>query len=82
MLEGRYAPGFKAILHRKDLRNALQLARDAGVVVPATAAVEQLLERMCIAGRGSFDHSGLVTVIEDMAEVRVCDFPAKATHRE
>jgi hypothetical protein len=28
---------------------------------------------MRIAGRGEYDHSGLVTVLEELAEIRVCD---------
>ena len=73
ILGGHYDPGFRIRLHLKDLKNALDLAREAGVVLPATAEVEQLMQRMRIAGRGDYDHSGLVTVLEDLAEVRVCD---------
>jgi 2-hydroxy-3-oxopropionate reductase len=77
ILEGRYDPGFRVRLHIKDLKNALELAREAGVVLPATVQVEQLMQRMRIAGRGDYDHSGLVTVIEDLAGVRVCDAVAR-----
>ncbi len=73
ILGGRFDPGFRIRLHLKDLKNALDLAREAGVVLPATAEVEQLMQRARIAGRGELDHSGLVTVLEDLAEVRVCD---------
>ena len=73
ILGGRFDPGFRIRLHLKDLKNALDLAREAGVVLPATAEVEQLMQRMRIAGRGEYDHSGLVTVLEDLAEIRVCD---------
>ncbi|MBP1705556.1 MAG: 2-hydroxy-3-oxopropionate reductase [Chloroflexi bacterium] len=76
MLAGRYEPGFRANLHLKDLRNALELAREAGVVVPAAAGVEQLMQRLRIAGRGDLDHSALVTVLEELAGARVCDGPA------
>lgn len=73
ILGGRFDPGFRVRLHLKDLKNALELAREAGVVMPATVEVEQLMQRMRIAGRGDYDHSGLVTVLEDLAGVRVCD---------
>jgi 2-hydroxy-3-oxopropionate reductase len=73
ILGGRFDPGFRIRLHLKDLKNALDLAREAGVVLPATAEVEQLMQRARIAGRGEYDHSGLVTVLEDLAEIRVCD---------
>jgi len=73
ILGGRFDPGFRVRLHLKDLKNALELAREAGVVMPATVEVEQLMQRMRIAGRGDYDHSGLVTVLEDLAGIRVCD---------
>jgi len=73
ILGGHFDPGFRIRLHLKDLKNALDLAREAGVVLPATAEVEQLMQRARIAGRGEYDHSGLVTVLEDLAEIRVCD---------
>jgi 2-hydroxy-3-oxopropionate reductase len=73
MLGGTFDPGFRIRLHLKDLKNALELAREAGVVLPATVEVEQLMQRARIAGRGEYDHSGLITVLEDLAEIRVCD---------
>ena len=79
MLGGRYDPGFRVRLHLKDLKNALDLAREAGVVLPATAGVEQLMQRMRIADRGDFDHSGLITVLEDLAGIRVCDAVATSS---
>ncbi len=71
MLEGHFEPGFRTRLHLKDLRNALDLARETGVVLPATAEVEQLMVAMRVAGRGDLDHSGLISVIEDLADFRV-----------
>ena len=71
MLEGRFDPGFRVRLHLKDLRIALELAREAGVVLPATAIVEQLMQAMRVAGRENYDHSGLITMVEDFAHFRV-----------
>ncbi len=79
ILGGTFDPGFRIRLHLKDLKNALDLAREAGVVLPATAEVEQLMQRMRIAGRGEYDHSGLITVLEDLAEIRVCDVASSAS---
>jgi 2-hydroxy-3-oxopropionate reductase len=73
MLSGRFDPGFRIRLHLKDLKNALELARETGVSLPATAAVEQLMRAAAVNGRGDFDHSGLITVLEDLAAARVCD---------
>lgn len=71
MLGGTFDPGFRIRLHLKDLRNALDLGREIGVVLPATAEVEQLMVAAITAGRGDYDHSGLITVIEDLASHRV-----------
>jgi 2-hydroxy-3-oxopropionate reductase len=73
MLEGKFDPGFRIRLHIKDLRNALDLARESGVVLPITAEVDQMMQALRIAGRGDFDHSGLLTHLEDMAGFRVAD---------
>ncbi len=43
------------------------------MTLPATAQVEQLMVAMRVAGRGDLDHSGLITVIEDLAGHRVAD---------
>jgi 2-hydroxy-3-oxopropionate reductase len=72
-LAGRFDPGFRVRLHLKDLKNALELAREVDVTIPAAAQVEQLMRSMLAAGRGDLDHSGLVTVIEDMSGFRVRD---------
>ncbi len=76
MLQGRFDPGFRTRLHLKDLRIALELAREAGVVLPATAVVEQLMQAMRIAGRENLDHSGLITMIEDFAQFHIRDAAA------
>jgi 2-hydroxy-3-oxopropionate reductase len=70
-LSGEFEPGFRIRLHLKDLRNALDLARDSKVALPAAAAVEQLMRGADANGRGDLDHSGLLTVLEDLADFRV-----------
>jgi 2-hydroxy-3-oxopropionate reductase len=67
MLTDRFDPGFRIRLHLKDLKNALELAREINVALPAAAQVEQLMRAAAAAGRGDFDHSGLITVVEDLA---------------
>jgi 2-hydroxy-3-oxopropionate reductase len=66
-LAGEFEPGFRINLHLKDLKNALEAGREHGVVLPVTAEVEQLMQAARVAGRGDFDHSGLITVLEDLA---------------
>jgi 2-hydroxy-3-oxopropionate reductase len=67
MLSGSFDPGFRIRLHLKDLKNALELAREIDVALPAAAQVDQLMRVASAAGHADYDHSGLITVIEEMA---------------
>src|SRR4051812_18533594 len=67
-LEHDFTPGFRVDLHHKDLGIALQTAREYGVALPSTAAVEQMLQALRSNGRGDEDHSALLTHIEDLAQ--------------
>jgi 2-hydroxy-3-oxopropionate reductase len=66
-IEHEFTPGFRTRLHAKDLRIALDEAREAGVALPATALVSQFLNALIAAGRGDEDHSSLLTVLERLA---------------
>ena len=67
MLARSFAPGFRIDLHHKDLGIVLAAARDKGVAIPVTALVAQLLVSLRSLGRGSLDHSALLTLIEDLS---------------
>jgi 2-hydroxy-3-oxopropionate reductase len=71
VLAGEFDPGFRINLHLKDLKNALEARRENGVVLPVTAEVEQLMQAARVAGRGDFDRSGPITVLEDLAGFKV-----------
>jgi 2-hydroxy-3-oxopropionate reductase len=73
MLSGRFDPGFRIRLHQKDLKNAMELAGETSVALPAAALVEQLMRAMAAKGRADYDHSGLVTLVEDLADFRLTD---------
>ena len=64
LLSHAFSPGGKAEYHRKDLGIALAAARDHGAVLPATAIVDQMFGALIAKGRGGWDHSALVTLIE------------------
>ena len=66
-----FKPGFKIDLHYKDLGLIMDAARALGVPVPATAVVQELFSAARVKGRGGLDHSGIVTVLEDLAGVEV-----------
>jgi 2-hydroxy-3-oxopropionate reductase len=62
-----YKPGFKIDLHFKDLGLIMESARALGVPLPATAVVQELFNALRVRGRGGLDHSGVITLLEDLA---------------
>ena len=78
MLSSRFGPGFRIRLHLKNLMNALDRAKKTGVILPTTAEVERLMQVARVAGREDFDHSGLITVTDDLSHFRVADFAGGA----
>ena len=66
-LASTYTPGFKAELHYKDLGLIMESARALGVPLPATAVVQELFNALRVKGRGGLDHSGIITLLEDLA---------------
>jgi 2-hydroxy-3-oxopropionate reductase len=66
-LAGQYNPGFKIDLHYKDLGLIMESARELGVPLPATAVVQELFKALRVRGRGGLDHSGVITLLEDLA---------------
>ena len=71
ILSGDFAPGFKIDLHSKDLNLISDAARAVGVPIPTAAFVEQLFAALRVRGRGGLDHSGVITLFEDLAGVQV-----------
>jgi 2-hydroxy-3-oxopropionate reductase len=65
-----YNPGFKIDLHYKDLGLILESARELGVPLPVTAVVQELFNALRVKGRGGLDHSGVITLLEDLAGLR------------
>lgn len=66
-LASSYKPGFKIDLHYKDLGLIMESARELGVPLPATAVVQELFSALRVKGRGGLDHSGIITLLEDLA---------------
>ncbi|MGW0807444.1 NAD(P)-dependent oxidoreductase [Nonomuraea sp. NPDC002799] len=64
MVRREFAPGFRIDLHHKDMGIAVAAAREAGVSLPLTGQVAQLVAAARAQGHGSLDHSALLKVIE------------------
>ena len=66
---GTYNPGFKIDLHFKDLGLIMELSRALGVPLPTTARVQELFNAMRVKGKGGLDHSGAITLLEELVGV-------------
>ncbi|MEW6636203.1 MAG: 2-hydroxy-3-oxopropionate reductase [Actinomycetota bacterium] len=64
-LSHTFEPGGKVAYHRKDLRIALEEARELGVALPVTAIVDQMFGALVAKERGEWDHSALLTLVEE-----------------
>ncbi len=64
MIKGTFEPGGKAVTQRKDLFQALELAKSLGLELPATALNMALYDRLIENGGGDLDHSALFKVID------------------
>ncbi|MFT5367625.1 MAG: 2-hydroxy-3-oxopropionate reductase [Candidatus Latescibacterota bacterium] len=70
MVNGDFDPGFRIRLHYKDLNIVQKTSNDFGVPLPVTSEVFELFKTAMVKGRGELDHSGLLTVVEDMSDIQ------------
>ena len=70
MVNGDFDPGFRIRLHYKDLNIIQKTSNDFGVPLPVTSEVFELFKTAMVKGRGELDHSGLLTVVEDMSDIQ------------
>jgi len=71
MLEGDFRPGFKVWHQQKDLRLALEVARENALPLPATALVAQLFASVEADGHREAGTQALVKALEKLADVQV-----------
>ncbi len=67
MIKRNFEPGFRIELHQKDLNLALTAARQCGLSLPNTAAVQELFNACGARGGRAWDHSAMVRVLELLA---------------
>lgn len=70
VVRGEFEPGFKSRFHYKDLNIIMAAARDLQVPLPATAVAHELFSALIAHGKGDLDHSAVITIIEDLANVQ------------
>jgi 2-hydroxy-3-oxopropionate reductase len=71
MIKRNFDPGFRIELHQKDLNLALQGARALSLSLPNTATTQELFNSAAALGGKAWDHSGLVRVLEHLAQHEV-----------
>ena len=69
MVRGDFDAGFRIRLHFKDLNIIMKTGTDYDVPLPVTSVVHELFNTAMVKDRSELDHSGLLTVIEDMAGI-------------
>jgi 2-hydroxy-3-oxopropionate reductase len=73
MISGNFDPGFRIVLHQKDLHNALLTGKDVGAPLMFTSLAQQILGSLINDGKGNSDHSAIANFMEDMAGVKISD---------
>lgn len=76
-LEHDFTPGFKVDLHHKDLDIALASGGQANVGLSLTALTQQMFRQLRAEGRGSEDHSALLSIVEEQASYRIGELPSR-----
>ena len=66
MIEGEYAPGFKARLHQKDMRIVLETAAQLGIALPGAAVFAQYISALVGRGSGELDSSAIHQIQLDL----------------
>lgn len=73
MLDHDFEPGFKAKLHQKDMRIALQTAHEVGIALPCTAIAAQYVNAVVGTGLGELDSSAILIPQEKLSGISLND---------
>ena len=76
MIKRTFDPGFRIVLHQKDLNLALASAREMSMSLPNTSTAQQLFNACAAQGGGASDHSAMVKALERLANFEVGQKPA------
>lgn len=71
LLAGKFEPGFRLALMKKDVNLAVETARALDVAMPLAAVSSQLLSAACAAGHADDDFSSAAAFVAGMAGVRL-----------
>ncbi len=71
MIDGNFAPGFKAKLHQKDMAIAMRTAQELGLALPGAAMAAQYMNALVGTGDGELDSAAVVKLLERVSGVQV-----------
>jgi 2-hydroxy-3-oxopropionate reductase len=71
MIDGNFAPGFKAKLHQKDMAIAMRTAQELGIALPGAAMAAQYMNALVGTGDGELDSAAVVKLLERVSGVQV-----------
>jgi 2-hydroxy-3-oxopropionate reductase len=71
VLEGNFNPGFRIELHIKDLKNALETAKELGVPDILSSKVMEIMQALKDDGKAKDDHGGIIQYYEKLANIKV-----------
>ncbi|MEJ2346370.1 MAG: 2-hydroxy-3-oxopropionate reductase [Gammaproteobacteria bacterium] len=71
MIDGNYDPGFKAVLHKKDMRIVLEAANELGIALPGAASATQLVNALVGTGKGELDSAAISLLQQEMSGVKL-----------
>lgn len=77
LFSGNRNPGFKAHMQAKDLNIIIETAREYGITLPSAAVDAQLYNAALQMGMANLDNSSIIGVIEQMANIKLKEYPAE-----
>ncbi len=69
MITNHYPLGFRVKFHQKDLKIALEAARELGVTLPIAAFVEQMESGLVARGFGDEDISSIARSVREQSGI-------------
>jgi 2-hydroxy-3-oxopropionate reductase len=77
LFSGNRNPGFKAHMQAKDLNIIIETAREYGITLPSAAVDAQLYNAALQMGMANLDNSSIIGVIEQMANIKLKEYPSE-----
>lgn len=71
MVNHDFQPGGPCRVHHKDMRIIMAEGENLGIPLPFSSQVYDLFKEMILKGRSEYDHTGLLTLMEERACIQV-----------